>query len=105
MKISEILNAAPALQKLTAQDLPLRDAHVVAALVTRCNEQLRFYGQQVDRIRAIEDAAEAEKRHKALLSLDADGFDDFKPLQLPLNLPIMLSAADVKCLEPLIVFG
>lgn len=104
MKLSEIVYAAPSLQKLTMQDMPLRYACDVAALVTRCNAQLRFYGQQMERISAMDNVDDAETQRAALLNLDADGFEDYAPLRLPLCLPITLSAADVKCLEPLIVF-
>lgn len=104
MKLSEIVYAAPSLQKLTVQDMPLQFACDVAALVTRCNAQLRFYGQQMERIERMDNASDVESQRAALLNLDADGFDEYAPLRLPLNLPITLSAADVKCLEPLIVF-
>lgn len=104
MKLSEIVYAAPPLQKLTVQDVPLRIAYNVAQLVTCCNEQLRFYGQQIERINAMDNADDAEKQRFALMNIDADGFDDHTPLRLPLSLPITLSAADVKCLEPLILF-
>ena len=79
-------------------------AYNVAQLVTRCNEQLRFYGQQMERIRRIKSAEDAEQQRAALMNIDADGFDEYEPLRLPLSLPITLSAADVKFLEPLIAF-
>ena len=104
MKLSEIVYAAPALQKLTMQGMPLRMAYNVAQLVTRCNELLRFYGQQMERIGQMDNADSAETQRAALMNIDADGFDEYEPLRLPLSLPITLSAADVKRLEPLIVF-
>lgn len=104
MKISEIVYAAASLQKLTAQDMPLRFACDVAALVTRCNEQLRFYGQQMDRISAMDNVDDADTQRAALMNLGADGFEDYAPLRLPLSLPITLAAADVKRLESLIAF-
>ena len=93
MKLYDIALAAKPLQKLIEQDLPLRQAYELAILATKINPTLEFYGNQLMSGRTQEE----------LNNLDAD-LPELTRIELPLDLDIKLSAGDVKCLEPFVVF-
>ena len=93
MKLYDIALAAKPLQKLIEQDLPLRQAYELAILATKINPPLEFYGNQLMRGRPQEQ----------LNNLDAD-LPELTRIELPLDLDIKLSAGDVKCLEPFVIF-
>ncbi len=99
MKLIEIVNARHALQKLIAQDLPLRVAYRLMKMTDSCNFHLEFYGQQ--RMNLGEDPDPVR-----LQELDEMEVTDLKETQLriPIADDLKLSAADIKALEPFIVF-
>lgn len=99
MKLSEIVTAAPALQKLIMQDVPIRLAYALAQLINKCNPQLDFYGREIVKI-----GNEENDRRQELLNLELEEFDKHDPIVIPLGINISLSAADIKCLEPLVIF-
>ena len=86
MKMYDIAVASKPLQKLIEQDLPLRKAYELAMLVTKLNPLLSFYGEQLMQGR---DQAE-------LNSLE---------IELTLDTDVKLSAGDIKCLEPFVIFA
>lgn len=94
MIVNDVLIAAPSLQKLSGQDLPLYAACAVADLIDLCNPVLDEYGKNIDA--GYDEEAERRK--------DVD-FSDRVPIGMDPMLPVMLSAADVKRLEPFIDFG
>lgn len=97
MTLSEIVTAAPALQKLIMQDVPIKFAYALAQLINKCNPQLDFYGREIVK-------SEDSDRRQELLDLVLEEFDGYEPLVLPLDINVNLSAADIKCLEPLVRF-
>ena len=101
MKLQSIVIAAPSIQKLIDQDMPLRTAWELTRLLDTCNPVLEFYGAELAK---MEDAADREARHRSLCELELPDFDKFKRVRLPLEMPLTLSAADVKRLEPFVDF-
>lgn len=97
MKLGTIVNAAQPLQKLIFQDLPLKTAYGLAQLIGRINPALAFYGMEMAK---APDGARAEE----LSEMEMAGFEDIFRLQIDPELPLVLSAADIKCLEPFIRF-
>lgn len=93
MKLYDIALAAKPLQKLIEQDLPLRKAYELAILATKINPTLEFYGNQLMSGRPQEE----------LNNLDAD-LPELTRIELPIDLDVKLSAGDVKCLEPFVIF-
>ena len=91
MQLSEIVSAAPALQKLILQELPLPIAWRLSKLIGLCNPALDFYGIQRMKCR---DQNEVEK----LMDMDID-MEGFEPVTITMEASIRLSAADVKSLE------
>lgn len=94
MIVNDILIAAPSLQKLSGQDLPLYAACAVADLIDLCNPVLDQYGKNIES--GYDEEAERRKE------ID---FADRVPIGMDPMVPVMLSAADVKRLEPLVDFG
>lgn len=94
MQLCEIVTAAPALQKLILQELPLPTAWRLSKLIGLCNPALDFYG--IQRMKC-HDQNEVEK----LMEMDID-MDGFEPVAIAMDDSIRLSAADVKTLEPFV---
>ena len=103
MKLSDIVMARPALQKLIMQDMPIKLAFETAKIITACNPHLEFYGAEMQKTAMLPDELR-ETKQAELLELDVEELGSFKPLQIPLSLPLQLSAADIKRLEPLACF-
>ena len=99
MKLGKIVSASSALQKLMYQDLPLRQAYELCCLVDRLNPQLMFYSQEISK------AGLSDLRRDELLEFDIPSLDDISPIILPICDSIMLSAADIKNIEPFIGFA
>ena len=99
MKLIDIVNARGALQKLVAQDLPLRTAFEVVGLVEKCNRHLSFFSQERQKLGALPDAEKLAK----LESFDVPDLDDL-PIEIRADDRLRLSAADVKALEPFVRF-
>jgi len=99
MKLIDIVNSRDALQKLVAQDLPLRIAYRLMKLTDNINLQMSFYfnermklGQDPDpdRLRALDEMEVTD------LKLDR--------LRIPITDGLKLSATDVHMLEPFVTF-
>ncbi len=50
MKIIQVVNALPSLQKLAAQDLSIKILYKVSKLLGKLNEELAFYDEQRNKI-------------------------------------------------------
>lgn len=96
MKLIDIVNASDAFKKLIVQDLPLMQAHQLMCLVDRCNPHLRFYGD-------IEKQCTSQDQFEQLHKMTVD--EEFEKIRIPLSANVVLSAADVKNLEPFIDWG
>lgn len=101
MKVKDIVIAAGSIQKLIDQDVPLRTAWSLKKLLDMCNPVLEFYGQQLAKFGA---APEAEEKREELLAMELPDFAKFERPSLSLSLPVKLSAADLKRLEPFVEF-
>ena len=99
MKLMEIVNARHALQKLIAQDLPLRVAYRLMKLTDSCNFHLNFYGNERMKLGTDPDPA----RLAALNEMEVTDLKETQ-LRIPIADDLKLSAADIKALEPFIVF-
>ena len=99
MKLIEIVNARHSLQKLVAQDLPLRLAYRLMKLTEACNFHLEFYGHERRKLGEDPDP----DRMRALDEMEITDLHQEK-LRLPVSDDLILSAADIKALEPFIVF-
>lgn len=99
MQLIKIVNARHALQKLIAQDLPLRVAYRLMKLTDACNFHLEFYGQERMKLGEHPDP-------DRLQELDEMEVTDLKETKLRIQITndLKLSAADIKALEPFIVF-
>lgn len=96
MKLIEVVNAREALGKLVVQDLPLKMAYRLTVLTNKCNFHLEFYGQEIAKCRSEEDVEE-------LNNMEINDLHEAK-LHLPIMDGLVLSASDVKALEPLVEF-
>ena len=99
MKLIEIVTARHALQKLIAQDLPLRVAYRLMKLTDSCNFHLNFYGNERMKLGTDPDPA----RLAALNEMEVTDLKETQ-LRIPICDDLKLSAADIKALEPFIVF-
>lgn len=97
MKLIDLVNARDSLQKLIAQDLPIRKAYELMKFTDLCNRHLEFYGQEIAKF----DPAENPERLKDLNEM---AVDDVARITVPTTDNLKLSAADVKMLLPLIDF-
>lgn len=100
MKLITIVNARGALQKLVAQDLPLRTAYQVVGLVEKCNRHLSFFSQMRQKLGALPE----ETKLAELENFEVTDLDDDAPIEIRADDRLMLSAADVKALEPFVRF-
>lgn len=99
MKLINIVNARGALQKLVAQDLPLRTAFEVVELVEKCNRHLGFFSQMRQKLGALPD----EKKLSELENFEVTDLDRLR-IEIRADDSLRLSAADVKVLEPFVRF-
>ncbi len=96
MKLIDLVNARDSLQKLIAQDLPIRTAYDLMQLTDECNRHLGFYGGELAKF----DPASDPERLKELDNMEIDiGADR---ITISMDGDLKISAADVKMLLPLI---
>lgn len=99
MKLIEIVNARTSLQKLIAQDLPLRLAYRLTKLTEAINFHLSFYGSERMKLGENPDP----EKLRELEEMEITDIPQTK-LCIPIRDGLVLSAADVKMLEPFIEF-
>lgn len=93
MKIKELVDARFSLQKLIEQDLPLTSAYDLYLLVQSANQHLDLYGQEIQKPDCnVEDLDNME------IDIPA------KRIRIPISDHLVLSALDIKNLEPFAVF-
>ena len=98
MKLGQIVAASLALQKLIYQDLPLNKAYELCKLVDKLNPQLVFFERELCKL-GPEDA-----RRMELLEFNVPELDGLQKIQLCCSDSIRLSVADLKNLEPFVIF-
>lgn len=96
MKLIELVQASPALQKLIRQDLPLPTAYAVMKMVDKYNVDLSFYGMEL--VKADGD----QEKISALQEMDVQ--TDLERIRIRMDENIVLSPTDVKYLQPIIDF-
>lgn len=99
MKLGQIVAASPALQKLIYQDLPLNKAYALCKLVDQLNPQLVFFERELCKL-GPDDA-----RRMELLEFNVPELDGLQRIQICCSDSIRLSVADLKNLEPFIIFS
>ena len=99
MKLIEIVNARCSLQKLIAQDLPLRTAFQIVDLVEKCNRHLGFFSQMRQKLGALPD----ETKLAELENFEVSDLGEL-PIEIFATDSMRLSAADLKALEPFVKF-
>lgn len=98
MRLIEIVNARHSLQKLVAQDLPIRTAYALMKITDECNRHLEFYGQEIGKF-------DPGKNPERLAELDNMEISiDMERIIISLDGDLKLSAGDVKMLMPLVEF-
>lgn len=100
MKLINIVNARYALQKLIAQDLPLRTAYALVNLVEKCNRHLSFFSQMRQTLGAEPD----EDKLRELENFEVEDLDASAPVEVKAAENLRLSASDIKVLEPFVRF-
>lgn len=96
MEMRTLVQASAGLQKLIWQELPLDKAYALSRLLDHANRALDFYGREMTKNPGPE-------KQEALLAYDI-GFEDLRPIRLGLDLPLRLSAAEIKQIEPFVIF-
>lgn len=99
MKLIELVNARDALQKLVAQDLPIRTAYELMKLTDEANRHLTFYGQELGKFDPERDLDRLEELNS--IEIDVGGSER---IRISLDGDLRLSAGDVKMLTPLVEF-
>lgn len=113
MKIKNIVNALPSLQKLAAVELPCRVLYKINKLMDSLESELKFYNKQRDQIfqkynvqmengqlkLQANDIEAFEREFNELLNLEVE---DIKSIDVPADDNIKLSYNDVKALEGII---
>lgn len=102
MRIYDILNAIPAIQKLVREDLPLRTAYRLSKMVRKINEELDFFKAKEAELKAKHEYQVPAMEYNELLNLEIDWADP--KLTIPLDDHISLSVADIEALTPFIEF-
>lgn len=96
MEMRALVQAAPGLQKLIWQELPVDKAFKLSQLIDHMNAALGFYGREMAK------NPDAEKLEE-LMRYDV-GFSDLHQIRLSTDLPLHLSAAEIKQIEPFVIF-
>ena len=99
MKLLDLVNARDALQKLIAQDLPIRTAYELMKLTDEANRHLTFYGQELGKFDPERDLDRLEELNS--IEIDVGGSER---IRISLDGDLRLSAGDVKMLTPLVDF-
>ena len=99
MKLSDVVWARSAMQKLILQDLPLKCAWSLMKMTDTCNTHLQFYGGEMAKLGPNPDP----ERLKELDNLEVEDLSPEK-IRIPMLDNLRLSAADVKALEPFVEF-
>ena len=99
MKLIDLVNARDSLQKLVAQDLPIRTAYELMKLTEACNRHLGFYGAEIAKF----DPAKDPMRLAELNAMEIDIGTEEKVV-ISMEWDLKLSAGDVKMLMPLVDF-
>lgn len=102
MRIYDVINAIPPLQKLVREDLPLRTAYRLSKMVRKVNEELDFFREKEAELKSAHEYAIPANEYNELLHLDID-WDEPK-IEIPLDDSITLSVADIEALTPFIEF-
>lgn len=99
MKLIDLVNARDALQKLVAQDLPIRTAYEVMQLTDACNRHLVFYGGELSKFDPVKDPDRLAELNSMIIDLNRD-----HKILINMDNAIRLSASDIKMLLPLVEF-
>lgn len=115
MKLSTIVNAVPALQKLAATNLSPRTLYWISKLMAKIDCELAFFNAEKEKIARellgkevekgkweipAENREALDRRMADLLDIDID--DDFKVAKIPTTEPITMSYNDLRTLEGLV---
>jgi len=95
----KLINAVPAMQKLSAADLSLKCVYKVRKLLNKVDEELIFYNSENQKLR---ESTEYQKNFKELLDFEID-LEYVKPV-IHESENIKLSVNDVTLLEEFITF-
>lgn len=115
MKLSTIVNAVPALQKLAATNLSPRTLYWISKLMAKVDRELAFFNREREKIvRELgkeveggkweipaENRETLDKRIADLLDIDIDD-DDLKVAKIPTTEPITMSYNELRTLEGLV---
>lgn len=117
MKLIEIVNAVPALQKLNNQNLALQLSYNIMKMADCLQAEIKFFDEQKNRIfekygkkrngelRIPErNEKQANNEFKELLNTDVFIKDEFKKVKIPLSEDIKLSANDITNLLSFVEF-
>lgn len=97
MKLIELVNARTSLGKLVSQDLPIRTAYKLMQMTDECNKHLVFYGNELAKFNP-------DKNPERLRELDNMEIDFPCKTIVEMTDNLVLSAADVKLLSPIVEF-
>ena len=110
MKISQIVNALPSLQKLAKQDMSIKKLYQVSKLLSKLDDELAFYNAQRSKIISQycditdgqyiprkEDSDKLSKEMNELLNLDIQC--DIQEVAISVNEDVKLSYNDLMALE------
>lgn len=99
MRLLDLINARDSLQKLVAQDLPIRKAYELMMLTDECNRHLNFYGNEIGKFDPEKDLDRLDELNNMEILQESDS-----RIQIAMDGDLRLSATDVKLLLPLIDF-
>lgn len=99
MKLIELVNARNSLQKLVAQDLPVRTAYDLVKLTDECNRHLGFYGAELAKFDPEKDPLRLAELDGMEISVGTE-----EKIVIRMDWDLKLSAGDVKMLMPLVDF-
>lgn len=102
MIIYNVLRAAPSIQKLVSQPLPLRTSYRLSKMVRNVNEELDFFKAKEAELKAKHEYKVPVQEYNELLNLEID-WEEPK-IEIPLDENICLSVADIEALTPFIEF-
>ena len=110
MKLIQIVNALPSLQKLAAQEFTLQKLYNIKKLMGKLDEELAFYNEQREKIYSkysdivgnqyvprTEDSAKLNAELQELLNTEIEG--EIKEVSLNINEDIKLSYNDLVALQ------
>ena len=101
IKLGQIVNSVPAMNKLVAKDLPLAITYKLSIMIDELNPQLKFFEQKC---KSMKERIEKEGDSAINELMDFEVDVNIETIKIPIDEDIRLSVSDINLLKPFVKF-